>query len=350
MDLDAYTFVHRPSWERLDQLASRGKRLTGAEADELVRLYRLASQQLARIQTREADPELIAGLSAVLTRARGRILSARIDTPREIGYFFTHRFPAAVYRAWPWWLSVATVFLLGSAALAAWVANSEAARRHLGLDTNTDALTRPGGEFETYYYEHSHDAFAAKVWTNNAWVSAMALFLGVLILPAVYLLFMNALNLGISAGLMAGAGRLGPFFGWILPHGMLELTAIFVAGGAGLKLGWTLIDPGRESRPQALERQGRATAVIALGLVGVLLVSGFLEGFVTPSGLGTLVRVGLGALAELGFLAYVFGRGRTVVREQERLIAEREWGDRSEHITGYSIEKGPEAVVGVATS
>lgn len=343
MDLDAYTFVHKPAWDRLDQLASRRKRLDGAEADELVRLYRLASQQLARLQTREADPELIAGLSAVLTRARGRILSARIDTLREIGYFFSHRFPAAVYRAWPWWISVATLFLLGSAALSAWVANSEAARRHLGLDTDTDALTRPGGEFETYYYEHPHDAFAAKVWTNNAWVSAMALFLGVLILPAVYLLFMNAMNLGISAGLMAAAGRLGPFFGWILPHGMLELTAIFVAGGAGLKLGWTLIDPGKESRPQALARQGRATAVIALGLVGVLLVSGFLEGFVTPSGLPTALRVGIGALAELGFLAYVFGRGRIAVREQES-------AERPEHITGYSIEKGPEPVVGVATS
>ncbi|MEC3914126.1 stage II sporulation protein M [Nocardia sp. CDC160] len=343
MDLDAYTFVHKPEWDRLDQLASRGKRLTGAEADELVRRYRLASQQLARLQTREADPELIAGLSAVLTRARGRILSARIDTLREIGYFFTHRFPAAVYRAWSWWVSVASVFLIGSAALGAWVANSEAARRHLGLDTDTDALTRPGGEFETYYYEHSHDAFAAKVWTNNAWVSATVLFLGVLILPAVYMLFMNALNLGISAGLMAAAGRLGPFFGWLLPHGMLELTAVFVAGGAGLKLGWTLIDPGRESRARALARQGRATAVIALGLVGVLLVSGFLEGFVTPSGLPTALRVGIGALAELGFLGYVLGRGRIAVRELEA-------ADRPEHITGYSIEKGPEPVVGVATS
>ncbi|APA94743.1 hypothetical protein NS506_00664 [Nocardia seriolae] len=350
MDLDAYTFVHRPSWDRLDQLAARGKRLSGAEADELVRLYRLTSQQLARLQTREADPELIAGLSAVLTRARGRILSARIDTLHEIGYFFSHRFPAAVYRAWPWWLSVATVFLIGSAALAAWVANSEAARRHLGLDTDTDALTRPGGEFETYYYEHSHDAFAAKVWTNNAWVSAMALFLGFLILPAVYLLFMNAMNLGISAGLMAGADRLGPFFGWILPHGMLELTAIFVAGGVGLKLGWTLIDPGRESRPQALARQGRATAVVALGLVGVLLVSGFLEGFVTPSGLPTALRVGIGALAELGFLTYVFTRGRIAVREQEAAVRGEEMGIGPEHTVGYSIEKGPEPVVGVATS
>lgn len=71
------------------------------------------------------------------------------------------------------------------------------------------------------------------MWTNNAWVSAIALFTGVLILPALYLLFMNALNLGVTAGLMADAGRLESFFGFILPHGTLELTAVFVAGVRG---------------------------------------------------------------------------------------------------------------------
>ncbi|WP_067696643.1 stage II sporulation protein M [Nocardia jejuensis] len=349
MDLDAYTYVHRPAWDRLDHLASRRKKLTGAESDELVRLYRLTSQQLARLQSRKGDPEIVAGLSAILTRARGRALGAQQDTWREIGRFLTHTFPAAVYRAWPWWVSVAAVFLAGSTALAAWVAESESARRHLGLDTDTDRLTRPGGEFETYYFEHSHQAFAAKVWTNNAWVAAMALFTGVLILPAVWVILMNGLNLGVSAGLMADAGRLDSFFGYILPHGMLELTAIFVAGGAGLKLGWTLIDPGREGRAQALARQGRTTAAIASGLVGVLLVSGFLEGFVTPSTLPTAARIGVGALAEIGFLVYVFGRGRRVVLAQQEQ-QELEASGPGEHMTSYRAAKVPsEPVASVAT-
>ncbi|WP_459548714.1 stage II sporulation protein M [Nocardia sp. X0981] len=315
MDVDAYSARHRQSWTRLNVL-SRQRKLTGAEADELVLLYRRTSQQLARLQTHSPEPELVAGLSATLARARGRIVGSSTNTWTEVGRFFTHAFPAAVYRASGWWLAVAVLFLGMAAGLTVWVSADDSAREILGLQENTSALTAPGGTFETYYTEHPNDAFAALVWTNNAWVSALALFLGVLILPVLYLLFMNALNIGVTAGLMADAGRLDAFFGFILPHGMLELTAIFIAGGAGLKLGWTLVDPGRRSRAEAVAHQGRATAVIALGLVPTLLVAGLLEGFVTPSALPTPVRILGGLLAVTAFLGYIFTAGRRAADER----------------------------------
>ncbi|WP_063059429.1 stage II sporulation protein M [Nocardia sienata] len=308
MDVDAYSARNRHLWIRLDML-SRKRALTGAETDELVLLYRRTSQQLARLQTHSPEPELVAGLGAVLARARGRIVGSAPNTWTEIVRFLTHGFPGAVYRALGWWLAVAVVFLGVSTGFATWIANDPSARETLGLRGDTGALTAPGGAFETYYTEHSNDAFAALVWTNNAWVSALALFLGVLIVPVLYLLFMNALNIGISAGLMAEAGRLDSFFGFLLPHGMLELTAIFIAGGAGLKLGWTLIDPGRLRRAEAVARQGRVTAAIALGLVPTLLVAGLLEGFVTPSALPTPTRITIGLAAETAFLAYIFIAG-----------------------------------------
>ncbi|MEV0249817.1 stage II sporulation protein M [Nocardia sp. NPDC050712] len=309
MDVDAYSVMHRRSWDRLDFLSRRGK-LTGAEAEELVALYRRTSQQLARLQSHSPEPELIAGLSAVLTRARGKVLGTRSGAWGEFGRFWTQVFPAAVYRTWVWWATVGALFVLLSAGLAEWVRGSGAARELFGIPPDNSEITAPGGAFETYYTEHPNDAFAAQVWTNNAWVTAICLFTGVLILPVLYMLVMNAVNIGITGGLMAEAGRLDAFFGYILPHGMLELTAIFVAGGAGLKLGWTLIDPGRLSRLEAVARQGRATATIALGLVAVLFVSGLLEGFVTPSTLPAPMRIGIGLLAEVLFLLYVFVLGR----------------------------------------
>lgn len=321
MDTDAYSWAHQRSWHRLDQLV-RQRALSGAEADELVRRYRAASQQLAKLQDHHPDPEVVAALSALLARARGRVLAARTQPWREVGRFFTRHFPAAVYRAWPWWVGVAAMFLTVAAVLAALVDNSAAAREALGIpEGDTSIITGPGGSFESYYSEHPNDAFAAQVWTHNSWVAAIALFTGVLILPAVYALFMNALNLGITGGLMADAGRLDSFFGFILPHGTLELTALFVAGGVGLKLGRTLVDPGRRSRAAAVARQGRVTATVALGLVVVLLVCGLLEGFVTPSPLPAPVRIGFGFVAEAAFLFYVFGLGRRVADEQDAAAA-----------------------------
>ena len=100
------------------------------------------------------------------------------------------------------------------------------------------------------------------------------------------------------------------FWGLILPHGLLELTAVFVAGGVGFRLFWSWVEPGDLSRTQAIAREGRTAGTVALGLVVVLLVSGVIEAFVTPSGLPTWARVGIGILAEVAFFAYVFVLGR----------------------------------------
>jgi hypothetical protein len=94
---------------------------------------------------------------------------------------------------------------------------------------------------------------------------------------------------------------------------MLELSAVFLAAATGLRLGWTIIDPGPRSRVRALAEEGRASITIAIGLIVVLLCSGAIEAFVTPSPLPTWARIGIGAAAEAVFLAYVLVLGRRAV-------------------------------------
>jgi uncharacterized membrane protein SpoIIM required for sporulation len=125
-------------------------------------------------------------------------------------------------------------------------------------------------------------------------------------IPVIAILVVNAANLGVAAGLMASAGRFNIFLGLVAPHGLLELTALFVAAGLGLRLGWTVVDPGPRSRGEALAARGREVGGVALGLVCVLLISGAVEAFVTPSGLPTVARIGVGVAMETAFLAYVF--------------------------------------------
>jgi uncharacterized membrane protein SpoIIM required for sporulation len=116
---------------------------------------------------------------------------------------------------------------------------------------------------------------------------------------------------------MIGHGRGTEFFALILPHGMLELSAVFLAAATGLRLGWTIIDPGPRRRAVALAEEGRSAVTIALGMIITLAVSGVIEAFVTPSPLPTGARIAIGAVVEVSFLTYIFVLGRRAVRAGE---------------------------------
>jgi uncharacterized membrane protein SpoIIM required for sporulation len=316
VDVDAYVAAHRHEWARLQELLGRRGRLTGDEADELVELYQRVGTHLSVVRSSSPDPALVSSLTSLVARARAAVSGARSPAYKDLARFFTVAFPAALYRSVRWWAATAVACCLVAFAVGAWVAGDPAVQATIAAPEEIRQLVEQ--DFESYYSSNPAGSFAAQVWTNNAWVAALCLALGVFLgLPVLYILWQNAANIGISGGLMAANDRLDLFFGLILPHGLLELTAVFVAAGAGLRLGWVVVDPGPRTRSAALAEEGRAAGAIALGLVAVLFVSGVIEAFVTPSGLPTWARVGIGVVAELAFLAYVVVLGRRAVRAGE---------------------------------
>ncbi|MDT0270745.1 stage II sporulation protein M [Streptomyces sp. DSM 44915] len=319
MDLDVFVAAHRAEWERLDALLRRRRgRLTGAEADELVQLYQRVATQLSQLQSAAPDPALTNRLTTLVARARSAVVGTRRATWRDAVLFFTVRFPAACYRTRHWWVPTALLFTGLVAALGWWIADSPEVRANIAAPEELREMTRPGGAYESYYSSSPAAAFSAQVWTNNAQVAGLSLAFGALLgLPVLWVLVQNAVNVATGVGLMASADRLDVFLGLILPHGLLELTAVFVAAGVGLRLGWTVIDPGPRTRASALAQEGRAALGMAVGLAVVLLVSGAIEGFVTPSGLPTWARIAIGVAAEVAFLAYVFVLGRRAVTAGE---------------------------------
>jgi len=308
VDLDAYVAAHRGEWARLRQL-SGGGRLSGEEADELVELYQRVATHLSVIRSQAPDPALVSELSSLVARARARVTGASAPSWRMVSTFFGETFPAAVWRARWWVVGVALSFLGVSVVLAWWIAAHPQVQASIASPEQIRQLV--DHEFRDYYSSHPAGDFAFQVWTNNAWVAAQCIVFGAFLgIPVVWLQLQNALNLAVDAGLMAAHGKLDIFLGLVLPHGLLELTAVWVAGGVGLRLGWTLIDPGPRTRSRAFAEEGRAAGVVALGLVAVLLVSGLLEAFVTPSPLPTAARVGIGVAVWVLFLAWIVGYGR----------------------------------------
>ncbi|MGW9711664.1 stage II sporulation protein M [Streptomyces albidoflavus] len=314
MDLDVFVAAHEAEWRRLETLLRR-RRLTGPEADELVFLYQRATTHLSLISSAAPDPQLTGRLTRLVARARSKVTASRRARARDLTGFLAHDFPAALYRTRTWWAPTAVASLLVAALIGWWVATHPEVRSAIAAPAELRELTLPGGDYEAYYSSHPATSFAAQVWTNNAQAAALCLVLGAfLCLPVVAVLLLNMVNIGVGIGLMASAGRLDTFLGLLVPHGLLELTAVFVAAGTGLRLGWTVIDPGPRRRRDALAQEGRAALGMALGLALVLLVSGVIEAFVTPSGLPTWARITIGAAAEAAFLVYVYAVGGRAAR------------------------------------
>ena len=325
MDLDAFSAVRQSSWARLDEL-SRQRGLDGAEADEMVRLYQSVATDLSTVRSSAPDPDTVQRLSQLLARARARIAGTHEPAWRDVRKFVVVSLPAALYRI-RWWTVGVMVAFLAVGTVAGWyVATNPDALAMMGTPTERQAYVDEA--FASYYDPGA--GFAAVVWTNNAWVTALCIGLGISGIGPLFVLAQNAVNVGATGGMMAAHGSLDVFFQLIAPHGLLELTAIFVGGAAGLRLFWAWVDPQGRPRARSLAEEGRALITIAIGLVGALALSGVIEGFVTGSDLAWWLKIVIGAIALATFWAYTIVLGR-------RAVAEGETGDLDEDAAGYAV-------------
>lgn len=309
VDLDAYVAEHRGEWRRLGQLSGKYK-LNVAEADELVLLYQRVATQLSVVRSRTPDPALVAELSRLVLSARSALTGPSRINWRHVPRFFVHDLPLVFYTARWWWVACGLSFVTVAMIVLNWVTGDPQVARNFGVsDADIEELT--SGAFEGYYSEYFPQNFGLLVWTNNSFLAAMCLASGVLILPPLLMLWNEAVRFGLIGGIMVGHGHGGTFFGLIAPHGLLELTALFVAAGVGMRMGWAWIDPGPiMTRMQSLAAAGKQAVSGAIGLVVVLAVSALLEAFVTPSVLPILIRDLIGFIVWLMFLAYVWVLGR----------------------------------------
>jgi uncharacterized membrane protein SpoIIM required for sporulation len=316
VDVDAFLLTHRGTWDRLDRLIKKRRSLTGAEIDELVELYQRVSTHLSILRSVSSDSVVIGRLSGLVARARSAVTGAHAPLTSTFVRFWTVSFPVVAYRAWRWWLATAVTFFAVVVVMAFWVAGSPEVQSAIGTPADINELVNH--DVESYYSEHPAAAFALQVWVNNSWVAAKCIAMSVVLgMPIPFVLFDNAANVGVIAGLMFQAGKGGLLLGLLLPHGLLELTAVFLAGAVGMRLGWSVISPGDRPRGQVLAEEGRGVVSVAVGLVGVLLVSGLIEAMVTPSPLPTFARIGIGVLAEAAFLSYIIYFGRRAVAAGE---------------------------------
>lgn len=322
MDRDSFVHRHLPEWQRLEALSAGASTLTGAEVDELVRLYQAASSHLSIARTRYRDPDLVAHLTRVVATANAVLHRQRTLTTARVREFLTVRLPMAMWRVRWSILVVASTTVAGIVFALLWIGSTPGAIEYAMPAEYRQYFVEEA--FESYYSEYPAWLFAIRLFVNNAFIALRMFGAGVAAgLPSIGIAALNGWYVGVAGAIMADAGRAWTFWRLILPHGLLELTAIFLAGGAGVHLGWTLVAPGDRTRPEALGEEGRRAGIVALAAAAMLFLSALIEAWVTPSTLPDALRIGIGVAAWVLCIAVPLLAGRRLTRTGTTLVHER---------------------------
>jgi uncharacterized membrane protein SpoIIM required for sporulation len=313
------------TWQELGRLVERAEKkgLRALGAQELARLpvlYRATLSSLSVARSISLDRNLVEYLESLSARAYFCVYGSKRRLRRTALDFFVRRFPAAV-RRFKWQITLAAaIFLLG--VLTGFVMttrNSEWYYTFVGGMAQGRSPTSSTADLRRGLYdgdEHGAGAlgtFAMFLFNHNARIGMTAFALGFLAgIPVFLLLFQTGLMLGAFVALYHGRGLGLDIIGWLMPHGVPELGAVILCGGAGLVLAQSLVFPGRSTRLRNLARQGREAGVVVLGAVAMLFVAGLIEGIFRQAVADIVVRylVIVAGVVCFGWYFARCGRGR----------------------------------------
>ncbi len=278
-------------WKRLEALLDlvekkSPRRLTSADLSELPRLYRSTLSALSIARETSLDGSMIAYLESLSTRAYFILYGCRDSFWKQIGGYFAHGWPAAVRGMVPEILIIAALFIGSGLAGYFLVMNDPAwfgaiVPGELASGRNMQASVETLRESIYGAPEQGGlEVFATALFTHNSQVSIMAFALGFAFgIPTFLLIASNGVLLGAFYAVFVSKGLGVGFTGWLMIHGTTELSAIILAGAAGLHIGRAVAFPGVRSRLAAAGDAGRRGALVMIGVVIMLLAAGLLEGF-----------------------------------------------------------------------
>jgi len=301
-------------WERLESIVERSglrgvSALSHQEVRELGLLYRQVAADLSTVREDPTSQRLATYLNQLLGRAHNLIYMGRRADPGGIVRFYASEFPRTFRATFSYSLAGFAIFLAGAVAgFLASLADPAFHRFFLGARMS-DTIERR--QMWTHSVLTIKPLASSAIMTNNLTVSFTAFALGISAgLGTIYMMLTNGLLLGVitAACWQAGMGlELGSF---VAPHGVLELPAIFIAGGGGLLIARGLLFPGSLPRKDALVIYGAQGVRLALGIIPMLFVAGIVEAFVSPSPLMPALKFVFAAGLFGLFVLYVVRGGR----------------------------------------
>jgi uncharacterized membrane protein SpoIIM required for sporulation len=325
-------------WQELEDLIALAdknglKSLTAGQLARLPHLYRAALSSLSVARSISLDQALTAYLESLVGRAYFVVYGTRQHLLTQIKDYLTWRWPAAVRRQWRALLLSALIFFLGAGVAYQMTADNMdyyytfVGDMAQGRTPASSTAELHGGLYDDASVSSTLGTFAAELFSHNARIGILAFALAFVVgLPTAFLMFYNGLVLGAFAALYVARGLGWDLFGWMLPHGVTELGAVILCGGAGFAIAAAIVFPGVRSRLDNLRERGRDAGRIVVGSVIMLFVAGLIEGVFRQTVSDIDVRYAV-AITTFVWWVWFFGFvGRR--REREEALAAAHGGGR----------------------
>jgi uncharacterized membrane protein SpoIIM required for sporulation len=313
---DRFVTQRKNAWQRLEDLlklldSASLRRLRREEVRELGRIYRRTASDLAIARAESRDPRLVNYLNSLVIRAHGRIYRADAQGGKRIRMFFTRELPQTFRRTWRYTLLAFSVFMLFAVIGFVGTRYDPEFSELLGV---SPVFREAYIETKTPWWERLNDSNqegASMIMTNNIMVTIYTFAFGATCgIGTLFYLAVNGANIASVVALTYRAGFGNDLVTFMVGHGVVELSCIFIAGGAGLLIGSAMIMPGDLTRADALKTRGMEAVRLMIGVAILLVVAGTIEGFISPAPVDPRVKYSIGVITGVAMYAYLLFAGR----------------------------------------
>ena len=304
----------KPHWDKLEKLLDQSakgglKSLSRSDLQELSLAYRQIAGDLAAIREDPASVHFARYINQLLVRAHNTIYSGRRASPKALFSFFWDTYPAAFRRNLKHCLLATAIFAVAGLVGAILTYQNPDFKVKLLGPQMVDTIQKR--EMWTHSIVGIKPLASSAIMTNNMSVGFTTFALGITAgLGTIYMMAFNGLLIGVIGVACWLSGMSLQLWSFVAPHGVLELPAIFIAGGAGLRIAQGLLFPGVLSRKDSLAKAGQEAVQLLLGTIPILIVAGLIEAFVSPTALPVPLKFSMAAALFVLLNVYLFGMGR----------------------------------------
>lgn len=324
MNSQKFIEKHQEMWAKLQQILDTIEkkgvvRLSREDLRVLGPLFRRVAANLSYAQTNFPESDVVLYLNRLVARAHSHLYRTETVSLRSIVYFYLQGFPLLIcmYRKY---VMAAAIILLAGMGWGWWLNHLQSPMANAAVPVAIrDAVNRniQDNQVGVVLGSTEKPLFSGLIMVNNIWVSLYCLVLGVTWgVGTVFILLRNGLMLGVLADIFAGHHLSLKFWSLILPHGILELFAIVLNGGAGLLIASALVKPGELKRKDALVIKGKPAVLLAMGSIPILIIAAIIEGFITPLKIPAWSKLLFAGFTAAALLLYVY-MGLREVRDND---------------------------------